>query len=560
MPTLNSEAYFSELPKLDIRRSIFQIPFDHKTSFNVGEVIPFFVMEVLPADTFKMRTSVVARLQTLLTPIMDNVNLELSWWFVPMTQVMETTPQFFGENTEGPWTMDAQPHRIPYLKYPEGGFAEGTIADYMGVPVGFDPGNAPNISDKNYPMALPFRAYAKIINEFWRDQNLQQPVVIHTDEVNRNGSNGTNWITDLELGGKPFVAARYHDYFSSALPAPQRGDAISIFGAPIGQKVFADVSTLSQPHGTFGDRESMRLAFKNSGYYSKALAQDPSSNVIWQSDFNDDRTAYPTNLYANLSIPEATITQLRLAFQLQKYFERSAVTGNRYREYIQGFFGVSNGDLRMFVPEYLGGRRVPLSIHQVANTSQSEGADLGDLGAMSNTASSEDDFFHSFSQHGYLIGLAVVRFPNSYSQGLERFWTRREALEFFNPIFAHLSAQPVYRREIYLEGSQQDAANNADSVWGYQEAWADYRYKPNRVSGQMRPEAAQSLASWHLADDYESTPFLSSDWLQISKETVDRVLAVSSSNANQVFADFYCNITATRPMPVHSVPGLADHF
>ena len=174
MPMMNSEAYFSELPKAYIKRSIFKIPFDHKTSFNVGEVIPFFVMEVLPGDTFKMRSSVVARLQTLIAPIMDNVNLDLSWWFTPMTQVMDTTNEFFGENKEGPWTMDKTPRRIPYVKYPSGGFAEGTIADYMGVPVGFDPGNAPGISDKNYPMALPFRAYAKIINEFWRDQNLQQ--------------------------------------------------------------------------------------------------------------------------------------------------------------------------------------------------------------------------------------------------------------------------------------------------------------------------------------------------------------------------------------------------
>lgn len=587
MPTINSEAYFSELPKANIQRSIFRMPFGHKTSFNVGEVIPFFVGEILPGDTFKMRTSIVARLQTLLTPIMDNVNLEISWWFEPMRLVWDHTKNFFGENEDGPWTMDQVKYRIPYLTYPtdqqspdeQVGFQTGTIADYMGVPVGFQPGNAPDISDANYPSVLPFRSYAHIINEYWRDQNLQQPCVIHRDDVIRAGSNGSNYVTDLELGGKPFIAARYHDYFSSALPAPQKSESVSIFGNLISDRTLAPVEAYDG-RLTFESLDRSALGFRgpivglnlpsSGNAVERRLVTSSSPTTSGGNDFNMVGTQnnvygstvgfYPQNLWANLNIPQATITQLRLAFQLQKYFERLGRGGSRYREYIQEFFGISNGDARMQVPEYLGGRRIPLSIHQVANTSQSDGADLGDLGAMSNTSDVAEDFFHSFSEHGFLIGLIVCRFPNTYSQGLERFWSRRDVLEFYNPVFAHLSEQPIYRREIFLEGDQTDASNNADSVWGYNEAWADYRYKPSRVSGEMRPEAAQSLASWHLADDYESTPYLSSDWLKTNKGTVDRVLAVGSDVSNQVFCDIFCDIEATRPMPVHSVPGLADHF
>lgn len=564
LPTINSEAYFSELPKANIQRSIFKMPFGHKTSFNVGEVIPFYVGEILPGDTFKMRTSIVARLQTLLTPIMDNVNLEISWWFEPMRLVWDHTKNFFGENEQGPWTQDQIKYRIPYLEYPyekpdfskddpSTGFETGTIADYMGVPVGFsiDP-STPDVSDANYPSALPFRAYAHIINEYWRDQNLQQPCVIHRDDVIRAGSNGSNYITDLELGGRPFIAARYHDYFSSALPAPQKSESISIFGNKITDNTFVPVGALDLTH------EASAVGIHGAAGPASGYLQVGSTNAVLFDTTNT--SIVPDNLFVDLNIPQATITQLRLAFQLQKYFEKCARGGTRYREYIQEFFGISNGDARMQVPEYLGGRRIPLSIHQVANTSQSDGADLGDLGAMSNTSDVAEDFFHSFSEHGFLIGLIVCRFPNTYSQGLERFWSRRDVLEFYNPVFAHLSEQPIYRREIFLEGDQTDAANNADSVWGYNEAWADYRYKPSRVSGEMRPEAAQSLASWHLADDYESTPYLSSEWLQTNKGTVDRVLAVGSDVSNQVFCDIFCDIEATRPMPVHSVPGLADHF
>lgn len=580
MPVINTEAYFSQLPRVDIKRSIFNMPFNHKTSFNVGQLIPFYLLEVVPGDTHQIRTSIVARLQTLLTPIMDELDLETFYFFVPNRIVDDHWKNIMGENDDGPWTQDKVYYNVPYLKWPEEenptpgepdivGFKPGTLADYFGIPLWMD-----SESTKDYPMVYPFRGYAMVVSEFFRDQNLQQPCVVHKDSTIRYGSNGTNYITDLELGGMPFVVNRYHDYFSSCLPAPQKAEPISIFGNFIDDRTLAPVNSYDQrktydsldrtalgPLGPlFGqnlptssdpvNRRIFTMASPISSGGTEYNVAGSSSNVT-----NSSIGFYPQNLWANLNIPEATINNLRLAFQLQKFYEKQARGGTRYREFLREFFGVSNGDARMQIPEYLGGHRVPLSIHQVANTSESESSSLGDLGAMSNTSTVHDDFRMSFTEHGFIMGLMCVRFKNTYSQGLQRFWSRRTALDFYNPVFAHISEQPVFTKEIYAYG-----VGVGDRVFGYNEAWADYRYIPNRVSGEMRPEVTNSLASWHLADDYSDVPSLSSSWLQVDKSTVDRVLAVTSEVSNQVFADIFVQDRAVRPMPVHSVPGFADHF
>lgn len=576
MMEINSDVYFSELPRVDIKRSIFNIPFNHKTSFNVGDLIPFYIMEVVPGDTHQITTSIVARLQTLLTPIMDSMNLETFYFFVPNRIVDDHWKNIMGENEDGPWIQDQVPHYVPNLAEPveDGvtvGWKSGTIADYFGVPLKYK--IIPEVGMPSvYPMAYPFRGYAMIVNEFFRDQNLQQPVVIHKDGTLRNGSNGSNYVTDLELGGMPFKVNRYHDYFSSCLPSPQKSESISIFGNFINSETFAPVYTreelaysptkmrypaLFANRGTAPGNSIRDLkAESDSSVTMPAIGSNMNTYVAGTSDMGTGMT--PVNLWANLNVPQATITQLRLAFQLQKYYEKSARGGTRYREFLREFFGVSNGDSRMQIPEYLGGHRVPLSIHQIANTSQTATADLGDLGAMSNTSDVHEDFRMSFTEHGFIIGLMCVRFKNTYGQGLERFWTRRKALDFYNPVFAHISEQPVYLSEIYCGTTEETLFHNR--VWGYNEAWADYRYKPDRVSGEMRTDVMNSLASWHLADDYGEAPYLSSDWLHTDANTVDRVLAVGSSVANQVFADIFVQDKAVRPMPVHSIPGLADHF
>lgn len=568
MPGRNQEVSLNGLPLVNIQRSIFHRNFGHKTSFDVGQLIPFYLDEVIAGDSHNITTSIVARLQTLLTPVMDNLFLDTFYFFCPMRLVWDHWQQFCGENDKGPWITDKVTYSIPYLNYPSdhvgvpetypGGFDEGSIADYFGVPIHTYFADPTSVSNKNMPSALPFRAYALIVDQFFRDTNLQQPIVVHTDDSIRTGKlamdAGDDWyVTDLELGGKVFNVARFHDYFSSLLPAPQRSEPVSIFGNFISDKTYAPVGTLASNHsplstvpmqiqGTDQNIGPVRLNNTN-------LVKSTSTSYVGQ---------FPSNLYAQLNIPEATISNLRMAFQLQKYFEKSARAGDRYRSYLAEFFGVDNGDARLQIPEYLGGHRIPLSIHQVANTSQSSDGDLGDVGAMSNTSDIHEDFHMSFTEPGYIIGLCCVRYDNTYSQGLERMWSRRDILDFYNPVFAGISDQPVFAREIALGLAGSDLS--VDRVFGYSPAWQEYREKPNRVSGEMRPEASKSLASWHLADSYNTPPVLDGDWIQMDKNIVDRVLAVGSDVANQVFCDIYVMNECVRPMPMYGIPGLADHF
>lgn len=605
----NTEVNLNSLPRVNIQRSIFPYKFGHKTSFNVGEVIPYQVTEIVPGTTLSLKTSCVIRLQTLKTPLMDNMYADTYNFFVPMRLIFDKTPQFFGENDAGPWTMDKVDYRIPYLEYPKAhsvegdidtthGFDEGSLADYMGVPININSEDFANEhSDKDYPMALPFRAYALVIDQFFRDQNLQQPIVVHKDDAIREGvtrahgfKNEDWYVTDLELGGRPFVAARLHNYFSSLLPAPQKSQDVSIFGGFANSSKensfnsfgpFAPVYTKQE--STYGARSDLSpndlVPFKvfdttnGTVPVSKKLVQMattdteyPAVGISSVTGTVNSRGIVPMNLWAQLNIPEATISNLRMAFQLQKYYEAQARNGTRYREFLAGMFGVENGDARMQVPEYLGGHRFPLVIHQVANTSETDEAKLGDLGAMSNTSDVHDDVNMSFSEFGYLISLIVVRYDNTFSQGLERMWSRRTALDFYNPIFANISDQPVFKRELSLGLKNKSivpggepTVQTPDEVFGYSPAWQEYRVKPSRVSAEMRPESSRSLASWHLADDYEFAPTLDGEWIQTDKTIVDRVLDVTSAVANQVFADIYVSGKAVLPMPVHAIPGLADH-
>lgn len=572
MPGRNEEVSLNGLPLVNIQRSIFHRNFGHKTSFDVGQLIPFYLDEVIAGDSHNITTSIVARLQTLLTPVMDNLYLDTYYFFVPMRLVWDHWQQFCGENDKGPWITDKVTYTIPYLNYPDdhvgvpetylGGFDEGSIADYFGVPINTYFLDPTAVSNKNMPSALPFRAYALIVNEFFRDTNLQQPIVVHTDDSIRKGvlamDAGSDWyVTDLELGGKPFNVARFHDYFSSLLPAPQRSQPVSIFGnflgdrgplAPVVTDTNLGISTIGMTpmHASkITDGEGDWVGSSASGS-NRLLTVGSGVNYVFD------------NLYANLNIPEATISTLRMAFQLQKYYEKSARAGDRYRSYLAEFFGVDNGDARLQIPEYLGGHRIPLSIHQVANTSQSSEGDLGDVAAMSNTSDVHEDFHMSFTEPGYIVGVCCVRYDNTYSQGLEKMWSRRDILDFYNPVFAAISDQPVYARELALGIGGSDLS--VDRVFGYSPAWQEYREKPNRVSGEMRPEASKSLASWHLADSYNEPPVLDGDWIQMDKNIVDRVLAVGSDVANQVFCDIYVMNECVRPMPMYGIPGLADHF
>lgn len=545
---------------LDIARSTFRRDHSVKLSFNVGDVIPFYVDEVLPGDTFQVKTSMVARLQTLLTPMMDNLYLDTYFYFVPNRIVWQHWRELMGENTKSAWIPSVE-YSVPQVTAPEGGWSIGSIADYMGVPTG-----VANLSVN----ALPFRAYALIMNEWFRDENLSDPLNIPVDDATLAGSNGTNYITDVVKGGMPFKAAKFHDYFTSALPAPQKGPDVLIPSATAGEYPVVTKSAVMDFASYPGDKQvdGTPLPIVLAG-----LSNETQDEFKWnvgntvggglRNDiglYNDSFTGFnssPLNLYAIASGGlGASINQLRMAFQIQKLYEKDARGGTRYIEILKSHFGVTSPDARLQRPEYLGGNRIPVNINQVVQNSatQAEGTPLGDTAAFSVTTDVHGDFIKSFVEHGFVIGIMVARYDHTYQQGLERFWSRKDRLDYYFPVFANIGEQPILNKEIYAQGNSAD-----DEVFGYQEAWADYRYKPSRVAGEMRSAAKTSLDVWHLADEYTELPKLSDAWIREDKTNVDRVLAVTSSVSNQMFADLYIQCKATRPMPMYSIPGLIDH-
>ena len=549
----NTESHFSLAPHVDISRSRFDRSASLKTSFNVGDVVPFFLDEVLPGDTFSVDTSKVVRMQTLLTPMMDNVYLDTYYFFVPNRLVWDHWKQFCGENTESAWIPETE-YTMPQITSPaDSGWSVGTLADYFGIPTGV---SGLSVS------ALPFRAYALIMNEWFRDQNLQDPLVVPTDDSTVAGVNSGTFVTDVAKGGKPFIAAKYHDYFTSCLPSPQKGPDVLIPSATAGEypvvtrSQTVDSSLITSPlHVKYLGTPTYSL---NSPLFSKSGVQNSTDTPDTLSTSSDNNgTPVFDNLYAVASGGlGATINQLRLAFQIQKFYEQQARGGSRYTEVIRSFFGVTSPDARLQRPEYLGGNRVPINVNQIIQQSgtESSGTPQGTVVGQSLTTDSHSDFTKSFTEHGLIIGVMVARYDHTYQQGLNRLWSRKDKFDFYWPVFANIGEQPVKNKEIYAQGNTTD-----DEVFGYQEAWADYRYKPNMVTGEMRSAYTQSLDVWHLADDYSTLPTLSDSWIREDKSTVDRVLAVTSSVSNQLFADIYVKNLCTRPMPMYSIPGLIDH-
>uniref|UniRef100_A0AAU8AXS0 Major capsid protein n=1 Tax=Dulem virus 161 TaxID=3145638 RepID=A0AAU8AXS0_9VIRU len=549
----NVESHFSLLPKVDISRSRFDRDCSWKTSFNVGDLVPFYVDEVLPGDTFNVKTSKVVRMQSLITPVMDNIYLDTYFFFVPNRLVWEHWREMNGENTQSAWLQQVE-YEVPQLTAPDTGWDIGTVADYMGLPTGVK-----NISVN----AMPFRAYALICNEWFRDENLSDPLNIPVDDATVQGVNTGNYITDVVKGGKPFKAAKYHDYFTSCLPAPQKGpDVLIPVATPSNMPVVSLVNqtdkSLSTAPAQFvanGETsESLKYGyFKAAGYTNQMQGGD----AAFSSSFVNTEQMVPANLWAvsDGTGSAATINQLRLAFQIQKLYERDARGGTRYIEILKSHFGVTSPDARLQRPEYLGGNRIPININQIVQQSQTtEQSPQGNPVGLSLTTDTHSDFTKSFVEHGFVIGVMVARYDHTYQQGIERFWSRKTRFDYYWPVFANIGEQAVLNKEIYAQGTEED-----DEVFGYQEAWADYRYKPNRVTGEMRSQYEQSLDVWHLADDYSSLPSLSDSWIREDSSNVNRVLAVSEQNANQLFADVYIANRSTRPMPMYSIPGLIDH-
>ena len=556
----NVESHFALNPtNIDIRRSTFDRSHSLKTSFNVGDIVPFFLDEVLPGDTFNVDTSKVVRLQTLLTPVMDNIYLDTYFFFVPNRLTWSHWKQFNGENTESAWIPQTE-YEIPQITAPaDSGWSVGTIADYLGVPTG-----VPNLSVS----ALPFRAYALVMNEWFRDENLSDPLVVPVDDATVAGVNTGTFVIDVAKGGLPYKAAKYHDYFTSCLPSPQKGPDVLIPSATSGVYPVVTKNEVHDPGGytLSGVYGSNPTVFDElSVFPSNYLIPSVSGSNVGVTGPNASLTFDPTNLWAESSGGlGASINQLRMAFQIQKLYEKDARGGSRYIEILKSHFGVTSPDARLQRPEYLGGNRVPININQVVQQSATASGETaqGTVTGMSVTTDTHSDFTKSFTEHGFVIGVMVARYDHTYQQGLERFWSRKDRFDYYWPVFANIGEQAVKNKEIFAQGpGVKDSAGAVidDQVFGYQEAWADYRYKPSRVTGEMRSQYAQSLDVWHLADDYSALPMLSDSWIREDKTNVDRVLAVTSAVSNQLFADIYIKNRTTRPMPMYSIPGLIDH-
>nr|DAE84641.1 MAG TPA: Major capsid protein [Microviridae sp.] len=536
---------FNSVPTIKHSRSRFDLSHSHKTAINAGDLVPFLVQEIYPGDSFDIDSKAVVRATSaFLKPVMDDCFLDMFYFFVPNRLVDTRWQAVMGENTQSAWAP-AGTTQAPTMTV-NTSVAVGSIADYMGIPTGmaFTSSNAPIIN------LYPFRAFALIWNDWFRDENVAPPMSIQkgdtavVEAINANSWSVTNYT------GMPPKVSKVHDYFTSALPEPQKGNAQSIVGTQ-----FYPVVPLSVDTGNLISNQTKVVVAGPSTPVSTpvALATSSSSYLASSTPASTSTSTFLgfDNLFAR-NDQGISVNDLRLSVQLQKQLERDARSGSRYIEYIRAAFGVDAGDYRLQRPEFLGGSRNPISIQQVPQTSQGTAeSPLAELGAYSLSMGSARAK-KGFVEHGFVIGVMCIRQYHTYQQGVERFWRRRKRIDYYDPVFQSIGEQPVYQNELY-------ALSKSDAVFGYQEAWADLRYRPNRVSGKMRSTVADSLDIWHFGDEYNSAPVLNQAFINETPQFIDRTLAVPSTTEPQFILDIRINEYATRCLPTYSVPALLDH-
>lgn len=552
---MSNNKQFNTVPTIHASRSRFDLSFDHKMSGSVGTLYPCYLQEIYPGDTFSCKANIVTRLtSTYLRPVMDNLFLDMYFFFVPSRLCYDKWQEVFGENRESAW---AQQDEVLVPTATSGTIASKSVGDYLGLPVGTIPAGV-NI--------LPFRAFALIYDEWFRDENLCEPMLVQKgSRTTSEKYNNNDWGPGNYFGKLPKVA-KFHDLFTSSLPSTQKGTDVTV---PLGN--LAKVVPMGDPMVTEDSQKYMHN-FGSGNFIG--LTSNQTADMFLKT-YNRSGTGFHKvmgevnitpgdradiigwNLYADLAHAEGglNVPEIRYAFQLQKILERSARAGTRYTEYILSAFGVQSPDSRLQRPEYLGGKRMPLSVQQAVQSVRGADNELGALGGFS-LSNNVCGYSKGFVEHGFVVGVMCIRQHHTYQQGIPKLFQRHSRFDYYDPILANISEQPVYRSEIFCD---ETSVTLDDTVFGYQEAWYDLRSRPSTIAGDMRSASSTSLDIWHYGDDYSVAPTLSQAFIEETPAFVDRTIAVKSTALDQFIFDIYYQQSAVRCLPTYSIPGLVDH-